>query len=88
MSGRTFEFVIRRDSSYPESRDALIARLRALLERYPRGVPDERTTCFLRGFLLALVVGKIIGHADADDLKAMLPEMPARVRRRHPIWAR
>ncbi len=80
MSERTYEFVIRSDTSYPESRDVLITRMRAILAYCSGDVPDERTTCFLRGFLLGLVLGHVIGHADADDLKEMVPQMPPEVR--------
>ena len=45
-----------------------------MLEKSPS---DETQSAYFRG-LLSLLFARIIGHADADDLEAMLPETPAR----------
>ncbi len=65
--------------SVPESRDAVAARLRAVLARCAAGVTDERTTCFLNGFLLGLTLGAVVGLSDDDDLQQMVPRTPPEV---------
>ena len=75
MSAHDYEFTIERNSSIPEGRERTLKRIQAILPHFPNGVPD-RANCFFHGMIRGWVLSDVIGLADADEIRELLPPRP------------
>jgi hypothetical protein len=67
-------------NTYLESRHAIAVKIQNILGGCVSSTPDERTTYFIHGFLLGLLLGHVIGVRDGDSLDELLPGVSREIR--------